>query len=130
MIRVIHDTCSYTNITIEAHDGSNDPRVSVEEAIRFFWLLKDAEVKLYSTSAKLSKLSFDIKLLHLKYFYNLSDAIDDLLKPFKETLPTNILIPDSYYETKKIVRNLSLDYIKIDTCKNNCILYWREHGSS
>uniref|UniRef100_A0A7N2LVI2 Uncharacterized protein n=1 Tax=Quercus lobata TaxID=97700 RepID=A0A7N2LVI2_QUELO len=30
-------------------------------------------------------------------------------------------LPDSLYEAKKMIRDLGLDYVKIDACRNNCI---------
>ncbi|XP_075103248.1 uncharacterized protein LOC107832067 isoform X1 [Nicotiana tabacum] len=32
-------------------------------------------------------------------------------------------IPDSYYEAKKTISKLCLDYIKIDACPNDCMLF-------
>ncbi|KAK4360326.1 hypothetical protein RND71_019278 [Anisodus tanguticus] len=33
-------------------------------------------------------------------------------------------IPNSFYEAMKTIKNLPLDYIKIDACPNDCMLYW------
>ena len=33
-------------------------------------------------------------------------------------------IPDSVYEAKKTINKLCLDYVKIDACRNDCMLYW------
>ena len=30
------------------------------------------------------------------------------------------------YEDQKYTHELGLSYVKIDTCQNNCILYWKE----
>ncbi|KAF3667872.1 putative 13-hydroxylupanine O-tigloyltransferase-like [Capsicum annuum] len=35
-------------------------------------------------------------------------------------------IPLSFYEAKKTINKLCLDYIKIDVCPNNCTLYWED----
>ena len=32
-------------------------------------------------------------------------------------------IPDSFYEAKKTINKLCLDYVKIDVCPNDCMLY-------
>lgn len=55
---VIHDTCSYTNMKVEAGDEINDTQVPNEETKDFFQLIKYANVKLYPTCEKLSKLFF------------------------------------------------------------------------
>jgi hypothetical protein len=31
------------------------------------------------------------------------------------------------YQSKKIVFGLSMNYEKIDVCKKNCMLFWKEH---
>uniref|UniRef100_A0A7N2LMQ0 Uncharacterized protein n=1 Tax=Quercus lobata TaxID=97700 RepID=A0A7N2LMQ0_QUELO len=38
-------------------------------------------------------------------------------------------LPDSLYEAKKMIRDLGLDYVKIDACRNNCMLYWKENSN-
>ena len=38
----------------------------------------------------------------------------------------DINIPDSFYETKKLIRALGCDYKKIDACQNDCILFWKQ----
>ncbi|KAI9111224.1 hypothetical protein K1719_017835 [Acacia pycnantha] len=35
-------------------------------------------------------------------------------------------IPSSFYEAKKIINRLGLNYEKIDACPNDCMLYWGE----
>ncbi|KAI9120733.1 hypothetical protein K1719_007766 [Acacia pycnantha] len=35
-------------------------------------------------------------------------------------------IPPSFYEAKKIINRLGLNYQKIDACPNDCMLYWEE----
>ena len=42
-------------------------------------------------------------------------------------LPESSNIPTSYYETKKILRDLGLGYESIHACENNCILFWKEN---
>ena len=41
----------------------------------------------------------------------------------------HVKIPKSFYETKKIINKLGLNYIKIDACPNDCMLYWNEDES-
>jgi hypothetical protein len=31
------------------------------------------------------------------------------------------------YHPKKIIKGLSMDYEKIDVCKNNCMIFMKEH---
>ncbi|KAM3217375.1 hypothetical protein P3L10_026818 [Capsicum annuum] len=88
----------------------------------YFELLKEGSEDLYEGS-KYSKLEFLLKLYHIKCLSGLSDngmtMVLDLLRDAFKFL--KILI--SFYEAKKTINKLCLDYIKIDVCPNNCILY-------
>ncbi|KAL0287906.1 UNVERIFIED_CONTAM: hypothetical protein Scaly_2548800 [Sesamum calycinum] len=41
-------------------------------------------------------------------------------------LPPNRTLPGEYYNTKKLVNDLSLSVEKIDACKNDCMLHWKD----
>jgi hypothetical protein len=43
-----------------------------------------------------------------------------LLKPNK--------LPKDMYHSKTIIKGLGMDYEKIDVCKNNCMLFMKEHA--
>lgn len=101
------------------------------QAKKFYQLLEDAETSLYPNCDKVSKLSFIVRLLNLKCLNHWSDkSVDMLLDLFKEVLPAGAQIPNSYYEAKKIIQDLGLDYTKIDACKNDCILYRKEYANA
>lgn len=55
--------------------------------------------------------------------------MDMLLSLFREVLPKRALVPNSYYEAKKVIQELSLDYNKIYAGKDDCVLFWREHAN-
>ena len=38
-------------------------------------------------------------------------------------------MPNNYYETKNVLRDLGLHYIKIDVCPSDCMLYSKEHAN-
>ncbi|XP_047259306.1 uncharacterized protein LOC124891639 [Capsicum annuum] len=91
----------------------------------YFELLKEGSEDLYEGS-KYSKLKFLLKLYHIKCLFGLSDkgmtmVLDLLRDAFKF-----VKIPISFYEAKKIINKLCLDYIKIDACPNDCMLYWED----
>ena len=50
-----------------------------------------------------------------------------LLELLKEALPEGETLPSNYYETKKMLHELSLHYIKIDSYLSDCMLYSKEH---
>nr|KYP57244.1 hypothetical protein KK1_003502 [Cajanus cajan] len=49
--------------------------------------------------------------------------VDSLLKLLIEALPEGNVLPYSMYEARKIIKDLGLDYVKIDACVDDCILY-------
>ncbi|WMV40449.1 hypothetical protein MTR67_033834 [Solanum verrucosum] len=96
------------------------------EAKRFYSLLKDFDQPLYEGS-KLSKLSTLVKLLHIKSIGRWSNnSFNMLLKMLKkDLLPDKSNLPDSYYEARKLIKSLGLSYDRIDACRNDCMLYWK-----
>jgi Transposase family tnp2 len=42
----------------------------------------------------------------------------------REYLPQPNHAPENYYETKSTVKDLGMPVVKIDVCKNSCMLYW------
>ncbi|KAM3376105.1 hypothetical protein P3S68_014819 [Capsicum galapagoense] len=127
VIEMIHDACGYTNMhdTTNSREGNEDPNV---HATKFYRLLEDAQTELYPGCTKVSKLSFVVKLLHLKFLNHWSNKLmDELLNFFKDVLPECSFVPKSFYEAKKVLFDLGLGCTKIDACKNDCILYWRNY---
>jgi hypothetical protein len=101
-----------------------------DNANKFYRLLRDAEQKLYPNCKTLTKLSFVVRLFQMKCLYGWSDkSIEGLLELFRLALPDGHLVPDSLYSAKKIIRDLGLDYEKIDACINDCVLYRNEYSS-
>nr|XP_009763601.1 PREDICTED: uncharacterized protein LOC104215487 isoform X1 [Nicotiana sylvestris] len=99
------------------------------EAKTFYRLLKDAEQKLYPDCEKFSKLSFVMRLFQMKCLHSWSNtSFDSLLKLLSDALPKGNMLPNSIYEVQKIIKDLGLDYVKIDACVNNCVLYRKEYA--
>ena len=62
--------------------------------------------------------------MNIKCLFGLSGkAIDALLSLLEKAFPQGNKVPVSYYEARKFIRELGLDYVKIDACLNDCILY-------
>lgn len=101
-----------------------------EEAEKFYKLMEDAEKELYPGCQKFSKLSFIIRLLQIKCLGGWSDSSFTLiLNLLKESFPEGVQLPKNYYETTKILKDLGLNYTKIDACRNDCMLYWGVNDS-
>jgi len=62
--------------------------------------------------------------------YGISNsAMEAILNLFSLVLPKGHCIPDTLDEkVRKVIRDLGLDYIKINACKNDCVLFWKENA--
>ncbi|XP_020263294.1 uncharacterized protein LOC109839276 [Asparagus officinalis] len=87
--------------------------------------IKEGKVsKSYSQDAKPFPNSLIIRLYLHKCIHGLSnEAFDDSLTLWREAIP-DIKLPKSFYEAKRIVKDLGLDYEKIHACSNDCMLFY------
>ncbi|XP_028063801.1 uncharacterized protein LOC114267018 [Camellia sinensis] len=98
-----------------------------EKIEKFFNLLKEAERELYPECQKFSTLSFIVQLLHIKCLSGWSDkSFTMLLELLKDLFPKGETLPKSFYATRKLLRDLGLDYHKVYACPRDCSLYWKE----
>ncbi|XP_039142871.1 uncharacterized protein LOC120280181 isoform X2 [Dioscorea cayenensis subsp. rotundata] len=115
------------NMRDETTSPASSPGDLNNETGQFFKLLEDANKELYPGCARFTKLTFIVRLYHIKCLSGWSNkSLDLLLALLKEALPEGETLPESFYELKKIVKDLGLDYKKIDACPNDCMLYWKE----
>nr|GEV82066.1 hypothetical protein [Tanacetum cinerariifolium] len=126
------DTTMHDNMDELLHDRFGDTAEKMnnvhlglnEEAKKFYRLVEEGKQELFPGCKTFSKLSFVIRLLLYKTLHGLSNvAFVDLLKLLKEAI-LEVNIPANFTQAKSIVRDLGLDYEKIPTCPNNCMLYW------
>ncbi|XP_061999523.1 uncharacterized protein LOC133716896 [Rosa rugosa] len=107
---------------IDDHDSGPTP-----DARKFYELLKDADTDLFP-GARIKKLDFIVRLYKIKCLHNNSDvSFSETLDLLKESFPEGETLPDSFYKTKKMIKDIGLSYEKIDACPNDCMLYWKEH---
>lgn len=117
------------------HDGFGGMRVDEGEepnadARTFYKLLEDCEKSLYPSCVSYTKMSFLVELLHLKALYKVSNKFaDELLRMLSKVLPPGNTVPKSYYEAKKFIGGLGLDYQKMHACVNDCILFRKEYAN-
>ena len=127
---MLHDLGSAMNIEnitgakeINYTTGTNTNSVNEKED-KFSKLFFIVEQELYPGCENFSKLSFIVQLLNIKCLFGLSGkAIDALLSLLAKAFPQGNKVHVSYYEARKFIRELGLDYVKIDACLNDCILY-------
>ena len=89
-------------------------------------MFEEAEKRIYLDS-NITKLSFLVRIYNLKACNGWSDnEFSQLLSLLRDVIPKDNNIPNSMYETKKILRVLGMEYEKIYACPNDCILYQKE----
>ena len=72
-----------------------------------------------------------IRLIHIKCLSGWSNkSFTMLLELLMEVLPECDNFPGNFYEAKKILRDLGLDYRKIDACPQNCMLFTKENENA
>ncbi|KAL2340914.1 hypothetical protein Fmac_008854 [Flemingia macrophylla] len=90
-------------------------------------LCSDAAKPLYPNCNKFSRLSATLKLFNLKARNRWTNkSFTELLDLLKDMLPKENSLPNRYYEAKKILCPMGLEYKKIHACPNDCILYQGE----
>ncbi|XP_074343040.1 uncharacterized protein LOC141680825 [Apium graveolens] len=90
----------------------------------------DAEQPLFEGS-ECTKLQSMLKLHNWKARFGISDtAFTELLSSVGSILPKDNVLPPNAYEAKKTLSDLGLEYIKIHSCPNDCILYRGIHSDA
>ena len=114
---------SNLDCNLAEHDTANATEEGHEDK-EYYKLAQDGEQPLYEGCKKYSRLSFLVKLYHIKCLCGISDkAMTMILELLNDEFDT-AKIPSSFYEAKKIISKLGLNYEKIHACPNNCMLYW------
>ncbi|XP_021713445.1 uncharacterized protein LOC110681599 [Chenopodium quinoa] len=98
---------------------------TTEDEAKYKKLLDVSDEKLYDGCTKFSKMSFLLHLFHIKCMSHWSaESFNMLLELLIDAFPQILEFPLSYYQSKRIIKDLGLGYEKIDACPNNCMLYW------
>ncbi|CAL2240280.1 unnamed protein product [Prunus armeniaca] len=93
-------------------------------------LLKNANQELYPGCESFSVLTAIVELMHGKIKYRMSNlCFDYFLGVFKRMFPTDNCLPKDHKQAQKVLNGLGLGYEKIHACKNNCMLFYKEHES-
>ncbi|KAG8364770.1 hypothetical protein BUALT_Bualt18G0033300 [Buddleja alternifolia] len=112
----------------EMRDAELPEQASKSNIENFERLLGDFRRELYPGCKKYSLLSFIVKLLHIKVRDKMIDkTINMNFELFKEVLPEDNLVPPSLYWARKLLSGIGLGYIKIEACKYDCALFWKEN---
>ncbi|XP_068486941.1 uncharacterized protein [Phaseolus vulgaris] len=120
----------YSNDMVNDREPSAQPSHTVNDDIEdFFELMQDGQESLYEGCDKYSKLSFLIKLYHIKCLCKISDKAMSMILELLVDAFEHAKIPHSFYEAKKTIKKLGLHYTKIDACPNDCMLYFGEDAN-
>ena len=133
-----HDEGIQVDVSYDNHDEDDgvpeligDLYASAEadgQEPRFAKVLADAKQSL-SPGSSHSKFSFLVRLLYIKSRYRISNtAFTVMMKLLSSSFP-QCEFPKSYDEAKKYLHELGLGYENIHVCKNNCVLFRKEHAN-
>ena len=119
---------AYPQVVHGKESSGNEPQEPNGDAKKFYRLLEEVKQPFYPNCEKYSSLSFIVKLLHIKCISSWSNkSFSMLMELLKDAFPMCERLPSSNYEAKKIVNDLGLHYEKIDACKDDCALYYKEY---
>ena len=69
-------------------------------------------------------------MMSIKSDYNMSQScFDEVAQLMKEACPPTNFVPSNFSEAKKLVKKLGLSVMKIDSCRNGCMLYFKDDES-
>jgi hypothetical protein len=67
-------------------------------------------------------------LMTMKSKYNFSNqCYNYIVNLIIDLIPAKHNMPKDLYQSKNIIAGLGMNYEKIDVCKKNCMLFWKEH---
>jgi hypothetical protein len=94
---------------------------------KFFDMLKASEELLHEHTT-VSVLAFFTRITSIKSKFAFSNkCYRELLRLFSDVLPSNHKMPKDMYQSKKLLSALGMEYEKIDVCKDNCMIFYKEH---
>jgi hypothetical protein len=97
------------------------------EVQKFFDMLRASEESLHEHMI-VSVLTFITRITSIKSKIAFSNkCYKELLSLFSDVLPSNHKMPKDMYQSKKLLSALGMEYEKIDVCKNNCMIFYKEH---
>jgi hypothetical protein len=97
------------------------------EVQKFFDMLKASEEPLHEHMT-ISILAFVTRITSIKSKFTFSNkCYKELLRLFSNVLPSNHKMPKDMYQSKKLLPALGMEDEKIDVCKDNCVIFYKEH---
>lgn len=110
--------------------GPHPPPIEEEPSVSaqaFYRMVASADEPVHENTTH-SHLSAIARLLALKSQYNMSIAnYDAVLQLIHELLPGESNMAKDFYHSKKLIEGLGMPYVKIDVCKNNCMMFYKDN---
>ncbi|XP_038707717.1 uncharacterized protein LOC120002932 [Tripterygium wilfordii] len=128
MIGMIHEAMG---IPVVGDDDVNDALPANEpqagpndKTAEYFRLLENAQTELYPGCNSFTVLSFIVRLMHTKVLSGWTDkSFTILLELLNEAFPEGVKLAKSYYEARKLTKDLGFTYETWDACPNSCMLF-------
>jgi hypothetical protein len=96
-------------------NSENSPALEVQ---KFFEMLRASEESLHEHTT-VSILTFMTRLTIIESKFTFSNkCYKELLSLISDVLPSNHMMPKDMYQSKKLLSFLSMEYEKIDACKD------------
>jgi hypothetical protein len=112
-------------IRLELKTNREDP--TTPEVQKFFDMLKASKEPLHEHTT-VSILTFVTRITSIKSKFAFSNKCDKgLLRLFSDVLPSNHKMLKDMYQSKKLLSTLGMEFDKIDVCKDNCMIFYKEH---
>ena len=123
--QMVYDGCGYQG------DGSQNllNEDLNQDAQRMFKMIESASRPLYE-GCDVTQLAAATELLNIKAEFHIPErGYNSISQWFHRCAPANNTLPQSLYDTKKLVEGLGLPVEKIDCCPNGCMIYWGDDAS-
>jgi hypothetical protein len=93
---------------------------------KFFDMLRASEEPLHEHTT-VSVPAFMTRITSIKSKFTFSNkCYKELLSLISNVLPSNQKMPKDMYQSKKLLSSLGMKYEKIDVCKDNCMIFYKE----
>jgi hypothetical protein len=123
----IHQRTTSVADAIRSEIEINHEDPPTPEVQKFFDMLRASEEPLHEHMI-VSVLAFVTHIASIKSKFTFSNkCYKKLLSLVSDVLPSNHKMPKDIYQSKKLLSALSMEYEKINVCKDNCMIFYKEH---
>ncbi|KAL6570034.1 hypothetical protein OROMI_014548 [Orobanche minor] len=104
------------------------PAEQPNDAAKSFFRMMDSANEKICLGGEATVLEIVAELLNIKADSNISQhTYNRITSCLKRALPKENKMVANFYDTKKLVGHIGLGYEKIDCCRNQCMLFYKEN---